>query len=262
MDITNELDCDPYKVLNLAKDTDEKHVKNAYRKLALKYHPDKAVGTDTDASHQKFQEIAFAYALLADPVRRKRYDTTGNTKEGLEDGFDWKEWFSQMWDDVVTGDTVKQFKETYQGSEEEHEDLLKAYIEFNGSMNAIFENVMCSSILDDEERFRKVLDSAVAAKKVPALKAYTHETSKSRKSRQKRAQKEANEAEEMMQQIGVDKKVNDESDLAVIIKQRQANRMDALIDTLEDKYGKGKKTKKRKEPSEEQFSANRRKVQK
>ena len=70
---------DPYAVLSLDKDATQDQVKSAYRKAALKYHPDKASPEDKDSAHTKFQEIAFAYAILSDQRRRKRYDTTGRT---------------------------------------------------------------------------------------------------------------------------------------------------------------------------------------
>ena len=67
-------------------------------------------------AHTKFQEIAFAYAILSDEARRRRYDATGSVEEAEQEGeFDWKEWFSEMWDGVVSGETIREFKDKYQG---------------------------------------------------------------------------------------------------------------------------------------------------
>ncbi|HEY9195398.1 MAG TPA: J domain-containing protein [Mucilaginibacter sp.] len=66
---------DYYKVLGLEKNATEKDVKNAYRKLARKYHPD-LNPNDADA-HKKFQEINEANEVLSDPEKRKKYDKYG-----------------------------------------------------------------------------------------------------------------------------------------------------------------------------------------
>jgi len=104
----------PYAVLNVSNTATEADIRSAYRKLALQWHPDKHPTKQNDA-HAKFQEIAFAYAILGDEKRRRRYDATGSLEE-VEDGeFDWKEWFQEMWDNVVSGDTIREFTQKYQG---------------------------------------------------------------------------------------------------------------------------------------------------
>ena len=61
----------PYTVLGVPEDATPAQIKTAYRKAALKHHPDKAT-TDSEksAAHTKFQEIAFANAILSDERRR------------------------------------------------------------------------------------------------------------------------------------------------------------------------------------------------
>ena len=66
---------DYYKTLGIDKKADEKEIKNAYRKLVKKYHPDKTKG-DKDAEN-KFKEISEAYDVLSDSSKRKKYDNLG-----------------------------------------------------------------------------------------------------------------------------------------------------------------------------------------
>ncbi|XP_075870020.1 dnaJ homolog subfamily B member 5 [Nelusetta ayraudi] len=72
---------DFYKVLGVSPESNEDEIKKAYRKLALKFHPDK--NSDTDAE-DKFKEIAEAYEILTDTQKRSIYDQFG--EEGLKNG--------------------------------------------------------------------------------------------------------------------------------------------------------------------------------
>ena len=67
---------DYYKVLGLTKQAKADEVKKAYRKLALKYHPDKNPGDK--ASEDKFKEISEAYEVLGDPQKKEKYDSLGD----------------------------------------------------------------------------------------------------------------------------------------------------------------------------------------
>ncbi|MGN6559383.1 MAG: molecular chaperone DnaJ [Candidatus Nitrosocosmicus sp.] len=80
---------DYYEVLNVSRTASGDEIKSAYRKLALKYHPDRNKSSEAE---DKFKEISEAYAVLSDQEKRKRYDTYGHvgTEEvfrGSEDNF-------------------------------------------------------------------------------------------------------------------------------------------------------------------------------
>lgn len=66
---------DYYKILGVDKDATKEEIKKAYRKLALKYHPDKNPGNKQ--AEEKFKEITEANEVLSDPEKRKKYDTLG-----------------------------------------------------------------------------------------------------------------------------------------------------------------------------------------
>ncbi|MGB5884413.1 MAG: DnaJ domain-containing protein, partial [Desulfobulbales bacterium] len=66
---------DYYEVLGIKKDSSAQDIKKAYRKLAMKYHPDRNKG-DKEAE-EKFKKLSEAYAVLSDPEKRKEYDTFG-----------------------------------------------------------------------------------------------------------------------------------------------------------------------------------------
>jgi DnaJ family protein C protein 9 len=70
-------------------------------------------------------------------------------------------------------------------------------------MSYVFEHVMVSSILEDEERFRVIIDEAIKAGEVEGYKAYTKETKASKEKRRKAAKAEAKEAEEYAKELGV-----------------------------------------------------------
>lgn len=76
---------DPYEVLGVGRDADEDTIKKTYRKLAVKYHPDKNPG-DSEAE-DRFKELGEAYEILMDPQKRAAYDRYGHAAFGPGGGF-------------------------------------------------------------------------------------------------------------------------------------------------------------------------------
>ena len=74
----------PYSVLGVDKSASEAEIKKAYRKLALKFHPDRNQGDSS--AEAKFKEISYAYEILSDPEKKKNFDMFGSP-DGPGQGF-------------------------------------------------------------------------------------------------------------------------------------------------------------------------------
>ena len=89
---------DYYKILGVEKTASKDELRNQYRKLARKYHPD--VNTTDKNATMKFAEISEAYEVLSDDEKRKKYDELGSDweryqAEGQGDQFDWAKYANQ-----------------------------------------------------------------------------------------------------------------------------------------------------------------------
>ncbi len=92
---------DYYKTLGIDKNASDSDIKKAYRKLAMKYHPDHTKGDK--AAEEKFKKISEAYAVLSDPEKRKQYDTYGSadfqqrfSQEDIFRNFDFSDIFREF----------------------------------------------------------------------------------------------------------------------------------------------------------------------
>ena len=87
---------DYYKILGVERKASADEVKKAYRKLAVKYHPDK--NPNNKAAEEKFKEMNEAYEVLGNEEKRKKYDELGENwnhyqqQGGKEGNFDWSKW--------------------------------------------------------------------------------------------------------------------------------------------------------------------------
>src|SRR5258705_10383850 len=95
---------DYYEVLGVARNAEGEEIRRSYRKLAMKFHPDRADG-DKSVAETKFKECAEAYEVLSDPEKRRKYDQFGHAGMGGHHDFshmDVADIFS-MFDDIFGG---------------------------------------------------------------------------------------------------------------------------------------------------------------
>ncbi|WP_032092917.1 MULTISPECIES: molecular chaperone DnaJ [Pasteurellaceae] len=106
---------DYYEVLGVERNADEKAIKKAYKRLAMKYHPDRTKGDK--ASEEKFKEVNEAYEILADKEKRAAYDQYGHQafEQGGAGGFgggfggaDFGDIFGDMFGDIFGGGRTRQ----------------------------------------------------------------------------------------------------------------------------------------------------------
>eukprot|EP00128_Syssomonas_multiformis_P005491 Colp12_sorted_trinity150504_noHs@13977 len=236
---------DLYEVLGAERTATSGELKKAYYKVALKVHPDRCSTSEKEEATTKFQVIGRAYAILSDKEKRAVYDETGEIDEenaASNENKDWEEYCRALFKKVTTKD-IEEFEKKYRGSDLEKQDLQQAYTEAEGDMDVILENVMCSRI-EDEDRFREIIDDLIAQGTLQKFKAY-NKNKKKRDQRKRKAEKEAEEAEKAAQELGFKKNATDD-DLASLILAKRAQRTDDLISRLEAKYSSsGAGTKKK-----------------
>ncbi len=124
---------DYYKILGVERSASADEIKKVYRKLAMKYHPDRNQGNKT--AEDKFKEINEAYEVLSDPQKRSRYDQLGDSynswqRGGAQGGFNWNDWINQAQQQAGRGGA------TYRVDSTGFEDIFGGG--FSDFFNAIF----------------------------------------------------------------------------------------------------------------------------
>lgn len=197
----------PYTVLGLPSTAAPSEIRSSYLKLALRLHPDKTPSSATESekasAHSAFQSLAFAYSILSDPTRKARYDATGSTSDRPEgdEFFDWANFYRSQFKEVVTTAHIEEFRVRYQGSEEERGDVLGAYVDCEGNVEAVFERVMCSVEERDLERFRGIVEEAVRGGEVQRFERFWGDEGSGKRIGKRKGEEQ--EARQLARKLGV-----------------------------------------------------------
>ena len=171
-----------YEVLGVDKTASESDIKRAYRRLSLKVHPDRVKQEEKELATKKFQALCKVHSILSDKDLRGVYDETGEVGEEIIDQErDWDYYWRVMFPKITTAD-IKNFEKKYKGSKDELSDLKENYLKFEGDMEKLLENIICGS-MEDEERFREVLQGCIDSGELPEYDAFVNEDRKKKKAR-------------------------------------------------------------------------------
>uniref|UniRef100_A0A8C4X0W6 DnaJ homolog subfamily C member 9 n=2 Tax=Eptatretus burgeri TaxID=7764 RepID=A0A8C4X0W6_EPTBU len=233
---------DLYTVLSVGRDASDADLRRAYRQQALLVHPDRVDAAQRPTATASFQVLSKVHSVLTDKEHRALYDEQGIVDEEndtITQDKDWDQYFRLLFKKITVAD-IRAFEEAYRESEEERDDLKKAYLDSRGDMNQILETMLCASI-EDEPRFLNFLETSIKAGDLPTYPAFSKESKQKRESRRRRYREEAREAEETAKEIGLD---GTETSLAALMKKQQEKhqgKMESLLDNLESKYSRKNK---------------------
>lgn len=176
---------DLYEVLRLTKAASESEIKRAYRKKSLEVHPDRAAEGDKATATVKFQCLSRVYTVLSDQDKRALYDESGEVDDDVVvQERDWDAYWRLLFQKITVED-IAEFEKNYKGSEEEVNDLMSAYLDYQGDMDAILENVLCATV-DDDERFRGIIEQLISTEDLPKFPAFANEGKKKKKVRKQK----------------------------------------------------------------------------
>ena len=233
------------------------------------------MGIDRNWSHQLRGEktqttgwgrlffFRFSYQVCSFTCRRKIYDQTGSLDDSEELT---SEQFNNLYNYYksqfapVTEESIAAFEASYRGSEEEQNDVLQYYDEFEGNMDKAFEWILLSDPNKDSHRFRDIIEDAIEKNIVNRYKSFDAWARKVNKRPQ--LSEEAKLKKETGKKSNKRKKNSRSTDdthseLVALMRSRQ-NCQNSLLDSFATKYGVS--IGEIEEPSEEEFKAARKRI--
>ncbi|CCW69877.1 unnamed protein product [Phytomonas sp. Hart1] len=223
-----------YARLELTPDATSEAITRAYRRLALKYHPDR----NPDGIEQ-FKALSNAYFILSDPVKKGLYDATGFADASEDASQTMKERSDEM------RDQLRGFFAVYAGSSEEEGDIIKAFTSAHGDFAAMIRKYLIfdNGIPTEVRRLHDVTCDLLQKGKLSPTKAWNESTTpKAIKKIERRMQNERVEAEKTLKEMNLEpdgSEANNKSgelSLQALIKQRQKASWETMLNNMEAKY--------------------------
>ena len=192
-----------YMLLGVNEKATENEIRKAYKKMVYIVHPDKNPN-DPNAT-EKFRNLQIAYKILMDPEKRALYDETGEYDENNTEKFEMNEtyeYFRTIYKRITTND-IESYSKKYKKSEEEKMDLIDFYIDNDGDVELILENIPLSEN-KDIQRFKDFYEQIIKEGIIERTELY--EKSKNNIKLLKDESKEADEEFEKIQKSLLKKK--------------------------------------------------------
>lgn len=156
---------DYYKILEVSNTASGSEIKKAYRKLALKYHPDK---NNSPGAESLFKQAADAYSILGDSAKRKEYDASKDRARGRArgGGMNFDDWVNDFSREGFSGSTFERGRTTYTKSRKQRSEYLDISIEksvdfkdlvLGSNIEVSFLRYTCLEIDKKEESEKKII---------------------------------------------------------------------------------------------------------
>ncbi|KAG5465768.1 hypothetical protein CUR178_00481 [Leishmania enriettii] len=229
-----------YTTLGVCRNSSIEEVSRAYRRLALKYHPDR-----NPDGVEEFKRISNAYAVLSDPERRAVYDRTGFVSDSTEASHSIPDEAARQQRSAELADQVRDFFTTYAGSAEERADVMRGYAKCHGDFkkmvqqHLLFDNGVEGEVL----RLHRLVMKLIAKGTLSSTPAWeSTSTAKDIAKLEKSMHRERREAEEALKEMrgsGPSAAAVADGDLGalqVMIRQRQQSSYESMLNRLESKY--------------------------
>ncbi|KAK7200530.1 chaperone protein DNAj [Novymonas esmeraldas] len=228
-----------YTTLGVPKESTLEEITRAYRRLALRYHPDR-----NPDGVEEFKAIANAYALLSDPDRRAVYDVSGVASDFAAASHDVPDEVARQQRSAELADQVRDFFASYAGSAEERDDVVRGYEKCDGDFKKMVRQYLLfdNGVTTEVQRLHRLVLRLIEKGKLSPTAAWAAtSTPVSLLKLERFMRREREEAEEVAKEMSreaaaASAAAGDLSALQVAIRQRQQSSYTAMLDHLERTY--------------------------